>query len=99
MKKPAEEIGKRVGRKLLSGVACVVKPATILGWYWRLIARKFDGQASFLSKTTASHLWDRSADRPHVPRERHLGLRSGGGPVAAEFRGKQSIATLTVTGS
>lgn len=37
------EIGKRLGRKLLSEVACVAKPETILHWYRRLIARKFDG--------------------------------------------------------
>jgi putative transposase len=37
------EIGKRLGRKELQQVACVAKPDTILGWYRRLIARKFDG--------------------------------------------------------
>ena len=37
------DIGKRLGRKALEQVACVVKPDTILGWYRRLIARKFDG--------------------------------------------------------
>src|ERR1051326_1616671 len=37
------EIGKGLGRKLLSEVACLAKPETILGWYRRLIARKFDG--------------------------------------------------------
>src|SRR5271154_6577026 len=37
------EIGKRLGRKALEQVACVVKPHTILGWYRRLIAQKFDG--------------------------------------------------------
>jgi putative transposase len=37
------EIGRRLGRKLLSEVACVAKPETIVGWYRRLIARKFDG--------------------------------------------------------
>jgi hypothetical protein len=37
------EIGKRLGHKLLSDVACVAKPETILGWYRRLIARRFDG--------------------------------------------------------
>jgi hypothetical protein len=37
------EIGERLGRKLLSEVACVAKPETILGWYRRLVARKFDG--------------------------------------------------------
>ena len=37
------EIGKRLGRKALAYVACVAKPDTILAWYRRLIARKFDG--------------------------------------------------------
>src|SRR3954454_18435926 len=37
------EIGKRLGRAALQQVACVAKPDTILAWYRRLIARKFDG--------------------------------------------------------
>src|SRR5215813_1892875 len=37
------EIGKRRGRKYLAEVALVAKPETILAWYRRLIARKFDG--------------------------------------------------------
>ncbi len=37
------EIGHRLGRKALEEVAAAAKPETILGWYWRLIARKFDG--------------------------------------------------------
>jgi putative transposase len=37
------EIGKRLGRKHLTEIACVVKPDTILAWYRRLISRKFDG--------------------------------------------------------
>src|ERR1700730_12759210 len=37
------EIGKRLGRKALEQVACVAKPDTILGWYRRLVANKFDG--------------------------------------------------------
>ena len=37
------EIGKRLGRKYLAEIACVAKPATILAWYRRLIAQKFDG--------------------------------------------------------
>ena len=37
------EIGKRLGRGALQQVACVAKPDTILAWYRRLIARKFDG--------------------------------------------------------
>src|SRR5215831_13615309 len=37
------EIGKRLGRTQLAEVAGVAKPDTILAWYRRLIARKFDG--------------------------------------------------------
>src|ERR1700680_4630476 len=37
------EIGKRLGRKALRDVACVAKPDTILAWYRKLIAQKFDG--------------------------------------------------------
>jgi len=37
------EIGKRLERKCLEEVACVAKPETILAWYRRLVARKFDG--------------------------------------------------------
>src|SRR5215471_5884945 len=40
------EIGKRLGRSQLAEVACVAKPDTILAWYRRLIARKFDGSRS-----------------------------------------------------
>jgi hypothetical protein len=37
------EIGKRLGRKGLKAVACTAQPDTILAWYRRLVARKFDG--------------------------------------------------------
>jgi hypothetical protein len=37
------EIVYRIGRKALEDVAIAVKPYTLLGWYRRLIARKFDG--------------------------------------------------------
>ncbi len=37
------DIGKRLGRKALARVACVATPETILAWYRKLIARKFDG--------------------------------------------------------
>src|SRR6202140_2342810 len=37
------EIGKRLGRKALRAVAWVAKPDTILAWYRRLVAKKFDG--------------------------------------------------------
>jgi Homeodomain-like domain len=37
------EIGKRLGRKVLAEIACVAKPDTILAWYRKLAAQKFDG--------------------------------------------------------
>src|SRR5271168_993219 len=50
------EIGKRVGRKALREVACVAKPDTILGWYRRLVAKKFDGseRRQYPGRPTAS---------------------------------------------
>jgi putative transposase len=37
------DIGFRLGRKALAEVATAAQPATILAWYRRLIARKFNG--------------------------------------------------------
>ena len=37
------EIGRRLGRKWLQQVARIAKPDTILGWYRKLGAEKFDG--------------------------------------------------------
>ena len=52
------EIGKRLGRRALKEVARVAQPDTILAWYARLIAQKFDGS------THRSHL-----GRPRIGRE------------------------------
>jgi putative transposase len=40
------EIAYRLGRKALREVAMVAQPETILAWYRRLIANKFDGSKS-----------------------------------------------------
>jgi hypothetical protein len=40
------EIGHRLGRKALSEVATATLPDTILKWYPRLVARKFDGSST-----------------------------------------------------
>ena len=40
------EIAHRLGRKALEDVANVVKSDTLMGWYRRLVARKFDGSKS-----------------------------------------------------
>ncbi len=37
------KIGKRLGRKALKDVGCIVKPDTILKWFRELVAKKFDG--------------------------------------------------------
>jgi putative transposase len=37
------EIGKRLGRKGLSQIASIAKPETILAWYRKLMAQKFNG--------------------------------------------------------
>jgi hypothetical protein len=40
------EIAHRLAHKALEEVANVMKPDTIMGWYRRLVARKFDGSES-----------------------------------------------------
>jgi hypothetical protein len=52
------EIGHRLGRKALEDVAATAKPETILGWYRKLIANKFDGSK-----------FRRSVGRPRVDQE------------------------------
>ena len=52
------EIGHRLGRKALGEVATVALPDTILAWYRRLVARKFDGSRA-----------RRARGRPPIDRE------------------------------
>ena len=52
------EIGHRLGRKILSEVASLAQPDTILAWYRKLVARKFDGSKA-----------RRSPGRPRIKRE------------------------------
>ena len=40
------EIAHRLGRKALEDVTNIVKPDTLMGWYRRLVAHKFDGSKS-----------------------------------------------------
>ena len=59
------EIGHRLGRKALAEVATVARPDTILAWYGKLVARKFDGSQA-----------RQSPGRPRIKREvEHLILR------------------------
>src|SRR5215831_16684408 len=52
------DIGHRLGRKILAEVATVARPETILAWYRKLIARKFDGSKA-----------RRRPGRPRIKRE------------------------------
>jgi hypothetical protein len=52
------EIGHRLGRRVLGEVANVARPDTILAWYRKLVARKFDDSQA-----------RRSPGRPRIKRE------------------------------
>ena len=52
------EIGHRLGRKILGEMANVARPDTILAWYRKLVARKFDGSKA-----------RRGPGRPRISRE------------------------------
>ena len=43
--------GKALGRKLLGEIAGIVTPDTILRWYRRSVARKYDGTKSALGRS------------------------------------------------
>ena len=53
-RKTLAEIGYRLGCQALADVANVVKPETILGWYRKLVAQKFDGSKARGGETTAN---------------------------------------------
>jgi putative transposase len=57
-RKALGEIGHRLGRKVLADVATIARPDTILGWYRKLVARKFDGSKA-----------RRGPGRPRIKRE------------------------------
>jgi hypothetical protein len=38
--------GKRLGRRLLTDIATLVTPATLLAWHRKLIAQKYDGSGN-----------------------------------------------------
>src|SRR6266576_499206 len=52
------EIAQRLGRKVLEELAAVAKPDTLLGWYRKRIANKFDGSK-----------FRKSSGRPRVDEE------------------------------
>jgi len=51
-------LGHELGRKALEGVAAIVKPETILAWFRRLVAKKFDSSEG-----------RRRVGRPRTPEE------------------------------
>ncbi len=55
------EIAHRLGRKALEDVAATAKPETILGWYRKLIANKFDGSKS--RRSVGRHKVDQETER------------------------------------
>jgi putative transposase len=71
------EIGKRLGRKGLPKMANVAKPVTILGWFRKLVAQKFDGSTycSDPGRLATSPEVVRLIVRP-CPGELQLGIRS-----------------------
>ena len=51
------KLGKRLGIRALSDIATIVSPETILAWYRRLVAKKYDGSKK------------RGPGRPRIERE------------------------------
>jgi hypothetical protein len=75
------ELGKRLGRRALAQVASVAKPDTILAWYRKLIAHKFDGSKYRRYPGAPNRTETGSSDRTDQ-REFQLGVRPYCGHVA-----------------
>lgn len=78
-RKTLGEIGHRLGRKALAEVATIARPDTILGWYRKLVARKFDGSKA-----------RRSPGRPRISREVEeliirMAVRTGAGAMTGSL--------------
>jgi putative transposase len=72
------EIGHRPGRRAVEDVAATAKPDTILGWYRKRVANKFDG-SKFRRSVGAHH---RGSDSIHPKNKIRCSL---GDPKAQRF--------------
>jgi putative transposase len=70
------EIGHRLGRKALADIATVARPDTILGWYRKLVARKFDGSKARLRPGRLSLLKSSSNHGTGLPIRPRLTIRA-----------------------
>jgi putative transposase len=69
------EIAHRLGRKALEEVAATAMPDTILGWYRKLVANKFDGsKIPSFRRTAQSRGGDGTFGGADGEGESHLGL-------------------------
>src|SRR4026208_1598673 len=65
---------KKLGRKLLSEVATIVTPETLLAWHRKLIATKYDGSAYRLPGRPRTAAGGRSIGPPDGQGKPNLGL-------------------------
>ena len=75
--------GKDLGRRQLAAVAGIVTPDTILRWYRRLVAKKYDGSQKRRPGRPKHQAGHRRARGPHGEREPDLGLHAHPRRVAA----------------
>ena len=69
------EIGRRLGRKTLGEVATAALPDTILAWYRKLVARKFDGSKE--RRSLGRPRIDRAVEELINDSSRHIGRANG----------------------
>ena len=68
-RKQLAKIGKRVGLKALKEISCIVRPETILKWFSRLVAKKFDG-SSYRKNFGREAVYNSLSHRKKSPRQR-----------------------------
>ena len=90
-----EEIAQRLGRKALEELAAVAKPDTLLAWYRKLIANKFDGSRfrQRVGRRTERLVVQMPKENPSWGYDRIVGALANLGYLLSD----QTVATFSVS--
>jgi hypothetical protein len=100
-RKTLADLAKKLGKKALEEVANIVKPDTLLGWYRRLIANKFDGTVKLTGVETSGcpvNCCPLHGIRHTLPRakpgRRDLVALDGGEPATGDVRRERGFGRV-----
>jgi putative transposase len=88
---------KTLGRRVLSDITTIVTPDTLLAWHRALIAKKYDGECTSGSGTTADHGRAPSVNRAMATDNRDWGYTRIRGALANLDHDVSRVATMAWT--